>query len=391
VFSNKESEDMSTAPIAAPAFSKGLVGVVAAQTALSSVDGTNGVLTYRGYDIHDLAGQASYEEVVHLLLHGRLPNCAELEALQQALNGNRELPQEVMEHIAGAPSGATPMDVLRTAVSMLAYYEAETEDISIEGTLRKGLRLVAQFPTIVAAIHRRRQGLPPVAPNPKLGHAANFLYMLHGKAQTELENQAANLYLVLLADHSLNASTFTARVAASTNADLHAAITAAIGALKGNLHGGAAEATMNMLLEIGLPDEVDAFVARAFETKRKIMGIGHRIYKSGDPRARHLLEWARRMETAQGKGSNYVDMALGVEQAVLRHKELYPNVDFFSAPMLYYLGIPTDLDTCMFAISRVAGWTAHVIEQYQDATLIRPSADYVGPKHQSFLALDARR
>ncbi|MCC6189459.1 MAG: citrate synthase [Anaerolineales bacterium] len=377
-------------PAAAPPFAKGLVGVVAAQTALSSVDGTNGVLTYRGYNIHDLAGKASYEEVVHLLLRGHLPARAELGALDQSLRGNRGLPQPVLDHIAAAPAGATPMDVLRTAVSMLAYFEAETEDISVEATLRKGLRLVAQFPTIVAAIHRRRQGQAAVAPDPALGHAANFLYMLHGQAQSDLQNQAANLYLVLLADHSLNASTFTARVAASTNADLHAAVTAAIGALKGNLHGGAAEATMNMLLEIGPIEQVDPFVDRAFETKRKIMGIGHRIYKSGDPRARHLLEWARRMEAAQGRGANYVDMALGVERAVLRHKELYPNVDFFSAPMLYYLGIPTDLDTCVFATSRVVGWTAHVIEQYNDATLIRPGADYVGPKAQSYVELDKR-
>lgn len=381
---------MNMTPAAAPPFAKGLVGVVAAQTALSSVDGTNGVLTYRGYNIHDLAGKASYEEVAHLLLRGHLPDRAELDALDQSLRGNRGLPQPVLDHIAAAPAGATPMDVLRTAVSMLAYFEAETEDISVEATLRKGLRLVAQFPTIVAAIHRRRQGQAAVAPNPALGHAANFLYMLHGQVQSDLQNQAANLYLVLLADHSLNASTFTARVAASTNADLHAAVTAAIGALKGNLHGGAAEATMNMLLEIGPIEQVDPFVDRAFETKRKIMGIGHRIYKSGDPRARHLLEWARRMEAAQGHGANYVDMALGVEKAVLRHKELYPNVDFFSAPMLYYLGIPTDLDTCVFAASRVAGWTAHVIEQYNDATLIRPGADYVGPKAQSFVELGKR-
>ncbi len=381
---------MNMTPAAAPPFAKGLVGVVAAQTALSSVDGTNGVLTYRGYNIHDLAGKASYEEVVHLLLRGHLPARAELGALDQSLRGNRGLPQPVLDHIAAAPAGATPMDVLRTAVSMLAYFEAETEDISVEATLRKGLRLVAQFPTIVAAIHRRRQGQAAVAPDPALGHAANFLYMLHGQAQSDLQNQAANLYLVLLADHSLNASTFTARVAASTNADLHAAVTAAIGALKGNLHGGAAEATMNMLLEIGPIEQVDPFVDRAFETKRKIMGIGHRIYKSGDPRARHLLEWARRMEAAQGRGANYVDMALGVERAVLRHKELYPNVDFFSAPMLYYLGIPTDLDTCVFATSRVVGWTAHVIEQYNDATLIRPGADYVGPKAQSYVELDKR-
>ena len=363
---------MSTVPAAAPTFSKGLAGVVAAQTSLSSVDGTNGVLTYRGINIHDLAGKASYEEVVYLLWHGKLPNRSELTDFKKQIAANRSLPQAVSDHIANSPVGATPMDVLRTAVSALAYYEPEVEDISIEATRRKGLRLLAQFPAVVAAIHRHREGKPAVAPRSDLGHAANFLYMLHGEPQSDLENDAMNLYLVLLADHSLNASTFTARVAASTNADLHAAITAAIGALKGNLHGGAAEATMNTLLEIGAMSQVDAFVDQAFATKRKIMGIGHRIYKSGDPRATHLLEWARRLEQAQGHGHDYVEMALGVEKAVLRHRELYPNVDFFSAPMLYYLGIPTALDTCVFAISRVAGWTAHVVEQYEDATLIRP-------------------
>jgi citrate synthase len=227
------------------------------------------------------------------------------------------------------------MDVLRTAVSALAYYDPETDDISIEATQRKGVRLLAKFPTIVAAFQRRREGKPVVAPDASLGHAANFLYMLHGEPQSALEVDAMNLYLVLLADHSFNASTFTARVAASTNADLHSAITAAIGALKGNLHGGAAEATMNMLLEIGSRDKVESFVAHAFETKRKIMGIGHRIYKHGDPRATHLLDISRKMEASQGKGANYVDMAKGVEAAVLTHRELYPNVDFFSAPLLY--------------------------------------------------------
>jgi citrate synthase len=375
---------------AAPTFSKGLVGVVAAQTTLSSVDGANGILTYRGYNIHDLAGRTLYEEIAHLLFNGRLPNAAELAPFQAELAANRKVPTQVMEHIYAAPRKATPMDVLRSAVSMLSYYDKEVEDISLEATRRKGLRLVAQFPTIVAAIYRARKRKEPIAPRAKLNHAENFLYMMHGEMQTQLQNDSMNLYLVLLADHSLNASTFTARVASSTNADLHAAVTAALGSLKGNLHGGAAEATMNMLLEIGSIDNVDPFVDNAFETKRKIMGIGHRIYKTGDPRARHLLQWAGRMEEAQGKGQRYVDMALSVERAVLRHRELYPNVDFFSAPLLYYLGIPTELDTCIFAASRIAGWTAHVLEQYQDATLIRPGADYIGSKSETFTPLAQR-
>jgi citrate synthase len=381
---------MSTAPAAPPAFSKGLVGVIAAQTALSSVDGVNGVLTYRGLNIHDLAGVARYEEAAYLLLYGKLPNAAELDAFSKELVANRAAPQTVLDHIAAAPKSATPMDVLRTAVSALSYYDPETEDISIEATLRKAIRLTAQFPALVAAIHRAREGKALVAHDPALDHAANFLYILHGEKKSQLENDAMNLYFVLLADHSLNASTFTGRVVSSTNADLHAAVTAALGALKGNLHGGAAEATMNMLLEIGDNASVDAFVDNAFATKRKIMGIGHRIYKSGDPRAKHLLEWARRMEDAQGRGARYVDMALNVEKAVLRHRELYPNVDFFSAPMLYYLGVPPALDTCVFAVSRVAGWSAHVVEQYRDAALIRPGADYIGPKQAAYVSLAQR-
>jgi len=374
----------------APTFVKGLAGVVAAQTALSSVDGTNGVLTYRGLNIHDLAGKAQYEEVVYLLLHGSLPTAEQLAQLKKELSANRAIPQPVLDLIKNFATQGVPMDVLRTAVSALSFFDSETEDYSVAATARKGLRLIAQFPTVVAAIHRARNNQPVLAPDPSLSHAENFLYMLLGEKQSQLKNDAMNLYFILLADHSLNASTFTARVICSTNADLHAAITGALGALKGNLHGGAAEATMNTLLEIGTPDKVVPFVDNAFETKRKIMGIGHRIYKHGDPRATHLLEWARKMEAADGKGHNYVDMAVGVEEAVLKHRELYPNVDFFSAPMLYYIGIPVDLDTCVFAVSRVTGWTAHVIEQYNDDALIRPAAQYVGPVNQTFAAVEAR-
>ncbi|MBI3243236.1 MAG: citrate synthase [Chloroflexi bacterium] len=374
-----------------PAFVKGLAGVVAAQTALSSVDGANGVLTYRGLNIHDLAGNVEYEEVVHLLLYGTLPTQAQLTTLKKELAANRKLPKAVLDLIRSAPKKAVPMDTLRTVISALALHEKDVDDISLEATRRKGLRLTAQMATVVAAIQRARKGKEILNPKPGLSHAENFLYMLHGEKRNRLENETMNLYFVLLADHSLNASTFTARVVSSTNADLHAAVTAALGALKGNLHGGAAEATMNTLLEIGAIDKVNPFVDNAFANKRKIMGIGHRIYKHGDPRARHLLEWARKMETAEGKGNNYVDMALAVEQAVLRHRELYPNVDFFSAPLLYYLGVPTDLDTCVFAVSRVAGWAAHVIEQYNDSALIRPAAQYTGPAEQALVSIEDRK
>ena len=378
-----------TAP--APTFAKGLAGVVAAQTALSSVDGTKGILTYRGLNIHDLAGNVEYEEAAYLLLYGSMPTATQLAKFKKDLATHRKLPKGILDLIKSTPKKAVPMDTLRTAISALAFYEKEVDDISVEATRRKGIRLVAQFPSVVAAIQRARKGKAIVSPKAAMGHAENFFYMLHGVKPNKLETDSMNLYLVLLADHSLNASTFTARVASSTNADLHAAVTAALGALKGNLHGGAAEATMNTLLKIGALDKVDGYVDNAFATKQKIMGIGHRIYKSGDPRAKHLLEQARKMEEAEGKKHNYVDMALGVEKAVLRHRELYPNVDFFSAPLLYYLGIPTDLDTCVFAVSRIAGWTAHVVEQYIDDALIRPAAQYVGPTDQTFVSVAERK
>ena len=371
-------------------FVKGLAGVVAAQSSLSSVDGTNGVLTYRGINIHDLAQDTQFEEIAHLLWHGSLPNRQQLEAFSQELTALRAVPPQVIDLIRSFPGSVGPMEAVRTAVSAVAFYDPEVEDISAEATLRKGMRLTAQFPTIVAAYHRFRQGLAPVDPATTLSHAANFLYMLTGQPPDDLRARALNLYLVLLADHSLNASTFTARVVSSTNGDLHSAVTAAVGALKGNLHGGAAEATMRMLLEIGSLDRVDSFVDQAFATKRKIMGFGHRIYKTGDPRVRHLQAMARTMEQAAGQGESYVDMAIAVERAVQRHKELYPNVDYFSAPMLYYIGIPVDLDTCVFAISRVVGWTAHVLEQYADAALIRPTGEYVGPQNVEFVPLDER-
>lgn len=374
----------------ASTFVKGLAGIVAAQSSLSSVDGTNGVLTYRGINIHDLAHGTQFEEVIYLLWYGKLPNAAELSGLKKELVAERGLTRPIVDLVRSFPRQAVPMEALRTAVSALSFYDPETEDISPEATLRKGLRLTAKFPTIVAAFHRIRRGKEPVAPEASLDHAANFLYMLGGNAPDSLNTRALNLYLALLADHSLNASTFTARVVSSTNGDLHSAVTAALGALKGNLHGGAAEATMNMLLEIGAVDRVDAFVDNSFATKRKVMGFGHRIYKTGDPRVRHLQAMARQMEEAAGKDQKYVDMALAVERAVQRHKELYPNVDYFSAPTLYYTGIPIDLDTCVFAISRIAGWTAHVLEQYADATLIRPAAQYVGPTNVKFVPLAAR-
>lgn len=380
---------MTNTPASDSTYVKGLAGVVAAQTAKSSVDGVNGVLTYCGINIHELAEQATFEEVAYLLLYGRLPNAAELSEFSRRLVAARKAPKFAIDLLRAFPRKAVPMDVLRTVISALSFADPDTGDISEPATLRKGLRLTAQFPTLVAAYHRIRKGKEPVAPKARLGHTANFLYMLTGREPDDLTARALDMYFVLLADHSLNASTFTSRVVASTQADLHAAVTAGLSALKGPLHGGAAEATMHMLLEIGEPENVDKFIENAFATKRKVMGIGHRIYKTGDPRVQHLQAWARKLGERAGE-VKWVDVLNMVGQAVMRHKQLYPNVDFFSSALLYYIGIPIDLDTCVFACARIVGWTAHVIEQYHDDALIRPKAEYTGARDERYVPLDQR-
>ncbi|MCS7325387.1 MAG: citrate synthase [Thermoflexales bacterium] len=371
-----------------PAFVKGLDGVVAAQTEISLVDGPNSTLVYRGINIHELAEQASYEEVAFLLLHGHLPNRSELADFNARLVANRWLPAPMYDLLRQLPPDAVPMEALRTAISALSFYDPEIEDISIEATLRKAVRLIAQVPTLTAAFERIRKGEEPIPPNPRLSHAANTLHMFGLSTEPEFV-QALNVYYILLADHGMNASTFTARVVASTQADLHSAISAAYASLKGPLHGGANEATMRMLLEIGDVDKVDEYVDKAFAAKRKIMGFGHRIYKHGDPRSLHLNRWSEHL----GRKVNqlkYYEMSLAVERAVLRHRELYPNVDFFSATLLYYLGIPIDMFTPMFACARIAGWCAHVIEQYKDNVLIRPQSEYIGPTGLHYIPIEQR-
>lgn len=361
-----------------PAFVKGLDGVVAVQTLISMVDGSRSTLAYRGININELVAQATYEEVAFLLLNGQLPNASDLAAFNERLAANRWLPAPIYDLLRSLPRDTVPMEALRTTVSALSFYDAEIEDISLEATQRKAVRLIAQFPTICAAYQRIRAGLEPIAPSARLSHAANTLHMLGLPSDDADFVGAMDAYYILLADHGMNASTFTGRVVASTQADLHSSVTASLAALKGPLHGGANEATMNMLLEIDDPAKVDGFVDNAFATKRKIMGIGHRIYKNGDPRAVHLNSWAERLGKKTGQ-IKYFDMAHGVADAVRRHRDLYPNVDFYSAPMLYYIGIPIDLFTPMFACSRSAGWSAHVMEQYKDNVLIRPQSEYVGP------------
>jgi citrate synthase len=372
-----------------PPFVKGLDGVVAVQTEISSVDGPGSTLCYRGINVHELAETATYEEVAYLLLHGKLPSRGELADFNARLVANRWLPAPMMDLLKSLPRDTVPMEALRTAVSALSFYDPEIEDISIEATQRKAVRLIAQLPTLCAAYEALRKGKSPIAPNPRLSHAANTLLMLGANHQDPDMVRAMDLYYILLADHGMNASTFTARVVSSTQSDLHSAISSAFAALKGPLHGGANEATMYMLQEIDQPNRVDMWVDNAFATKRKIMGIGHRIYKNGDPRSTHLIAWAEKLGRKLGQVKWY-DMSRMVENAVLRHRDLHPNVDFYSASMMYYVGVPIDLFTPMFACSRVAGWCAHVIEQYKDNVLIRPQSEYVGPTDQHYVPLSER-
>jgi len=370
-------------------FVRGLDGVVAVQTTLSSIDGQRGILTYRGIDIHELAEKARYEEVVYLLWYGKLPNCQELADLEARLAANRPVPDQIITILRNTPDNAVPMVVLRNAVSALAMFDPDAEDISPEATRRKAERLTAQMGTILTAYHRLRHGLEPIDPDPHLDHTSNLLYMLTGDPPDPAYVRALDLYQVLLADHGMNASTFTARVVASTQADLHSAIAAALGALKGPLHGGAAEATMRTLFEIGEVDKADAFVENAFRARRKIMGIGHRIYKTGDPRALHLQKYSQSLGERRGE-IKWFQILKEVEQAVLKYRQLYANVDFFSSTMLYYIGIPVDMFTPMFAASRIAGWSAHVIEQYDDNVLIRPQSEFIGSTEQHYVPIDER-
>lgn len=372
-----------------PSYSPGLKDVIGAQTALSSIDGQKGVLTYRGINIHELAERATYEEVVFLLWYGRLPRREELAAFKKELAENRGLPIPLIEMLRSTPPEATPMVVLRNAVSQLTYFDPEGGDISVDASRRRAIRLTAQMGTILAAYDRIRRGVNPIDPDPGLDHAANILYMFRGQPPDPDFAHALDTYLVLLADHGMNASTFTARVVASTKADLYSAITAALAALKGPLHGGANEETMKMLLEIGSPDRVDEYIDRAFAAKKRIMGFGHRIYRTGDPRSVHLNTMARELGEKIGD-LRWYEMSLRVQAAVLRNREIYPNVDFFSAPAIYYLGIPIDLFTPMFAVSRVAGWCAHVMEQYEANILIRPESEYIGPTDQHYVPMEER-
>jgi citrate synthase len=356
----------------------GLRGVAAATSSISDVNGEKGELIYQGYNIHDLAKHSTFEEVIFLIWNKHLPNRTELSALEQSLRASYGLPAELIDLMKQFPHEADPIDVLRTAVSALEFYDPNARDISRETSIKTAIRLTAQFPTIVAASDRIRRGLEPVAPSGSLNIAANFLYMLRGEEASEREARIFDICLILHADHELNASTFTARVVAGTLAGMYAAVTAAIGALSGPLHGGANTNVMKTLLKIGALDNVESFIKQALANKRKIMGFGHAVYKTEDPRATHLRRFSKEMGEAAGD-SRWYEMSRKVEEVMMREKGLYPNVDFFSASTYYMMGIPLDLYTPIFAVSRISGWTGHILEQYADNKLIRPRAEYVGP------------
>ncbi len=369
--------------------SKGLEGVVAAHTRLSDVRGDIGQLIYCGYDINELAGKVSYEEVVHLLLHNHLPSATELAQFKQVLAGYRELPQGVVDLVTRFPKNCPPMHALRTGVSSLGCYDTTADDDTMDAQRRKALRLIAQVPVLTAYFHRARQGLPLVAPDPELGEAANFLWMVNGvRPSVEMTNTMDVCY-VLHADHGMNASTFSARVTIATLSDMYSAITTAIGTLKGPLHGGANEGVIKMLREIGSVDKVDAFIDGELANKRKIMGIGHRVYKVLDPRAPHLKRMAQLL-SAQLGDPRWIQMSERIAELMLQKKGLHANVDFYSATVYFSLGLPTDLFTPVFAIARTAGWTAHVLEQLADNRLIRPQSVYTGPVGLKWVPVDQR-
>jgi citrate synthase len=368
---------------------RGLEGVVAAETRLCDLDGKNGRLAYGGYDIDELAREASFEEVTYLLLHGELPNRAQRDQFQAELIAARPIPPELVQSFVLMPKKTDPNRPLQAAVAMLGMHDPDADDNTRPANLRKAVRLVSQLATAVCAHHRVRSGQEPVAPSKDLGHAANFLYMLTGKAPSAVTTRAFGASLVLYAEHELNASTFTTRVIAATLSDMHSAVAGGVGALKGTLHGGAGEAVMRTLLEIGDINRVDAFTDKALAEKRRLMGFGHRVYTAGDPRAA-ILKGMAEEACRQSGDAKWYDIAVKFHGRVHGAKKLIPNVDFYSAPLFYSIGIPVDLFTPVIAVARVAGWTANLIEQYDDNRLIRPRADYKGPGRRPFVPVDKR-
>jgi citrate synthase len=369
---------------------KGLEDVVAAQTSISDIDGRLGKLWYVGYSIDDLAEHSTFEEVTHLLHRLRLPTQDELDALTEQMVNDREAASFLLDLMPTLAKQTSPMSMLRTSVSAASAYDPDGWDQSEEANYRKAIRLVALMPTLIAYYDRHRKDLPVMEPNPKLPHAANFLYMLSGEEPSQEAADAFDTLFILYADHTMNASTFTARVVASTLSDIHSAVTAAIAALKGPLHGGANELAMRMLLDIGEPARASEYVKDLFARKEKIMGFGHRVYRTvDDPRATILRRLSRQLGEHAGD-TRWYEISEEVEKVVRDEKGLRPNVDFYAGSVLYYLGLEIDLFTPMFAAARAAGWTAHIREQYADNRIIRPDSEYVGPRDQEWKPIEER-
>jgi citrate synthase len=371
------------------AASKGLKGVVAADSAVCDIDGQLGKLIYRGYNIHDLAERSTYEEVVFLLLNGELPSRSQLAEMSTSLAKHREVTPAVVTFLKTLPKDVNPMAALRTAISLEGVYDPLSEINTKEANWEKSLRLVGLTASVVATFQRIRQGLEPVSPRSDLSHAANFLYMQNGKEPTAAEAHAMDLVLILHAEHGFNASTFAARVIAATLSDLYSVITGAIGALKGPLHGGANTEVLKTLMEIGDVSKVADWVAQKRAKKEVFMGFGHAVYQVADPRARHLKALSKKLGEESGNPKWY-DLSVEVEKQVgdVIHKPC--NVDFYSASLQYYMGIPGDLFTAIFAVSRVAGWCAHVLEQWVDNKIIRPSSNYTGPAEREYASIESR-
>jgi len=374
-----------------PTFKEGLEDVVVSTSEICFIDGREGRLLYRGYDVDDLVAHSSFEETVYLLWQGALPSRKELDAQVKALSAtaNRRLPPKLVGMLRQLPRKTTPMEVLRTGVSALSAFDPDAGDNSREATVRKATRITAQMPTLVAAWERIRRGKPLLPPNPKLSLAANFLYMLTGKMPTPLATKTFDVALIMHADHEFNASTFASRVTAATLSDLHSAVVSGIGALKGPLHGGANEQVMLMVEKIKSPANADAWIRKAIADKVRLMGFGHRVYRVEDPRAKHLRRLATELGQQAGDTSA-VDILNTVAGVVTELKHIYPNVDLFSGAAYKTMGIPTDQFTPIFAMSRVVGWAAHVLEQHANNRLIRPRAEYTGPGRQAYVPIDRR-
>ena len=368
---------------------RGLQDVVALESRICYIDGKRGRLLYRGYDIRDLAARASFEEVAYLLWHGQLPTVEQLRAITTELRARRALPARLVRLIDGMAIEAHPMDVLRTAVSAFAMDEP-TETRPDPSAIHGALRLTAALPTILGQFHRRRTGRPSIAPRPELSHAAYLIYALLDREPTELDAREINFFFIVKAYNEIYSSTFAARVTASTLSDLYSAVTSAVGALKGPLHGGANERVMELVREIGSPARVAEVVREKLARHERIMGFGHRVYKVEDPRAAILREWSRRIGEANGD-LHYFEILRKLEEVVHGEKGLFPNVDLYSGSIYSLLGVPNDLFTPIFAASRVAGWTAHVLEEYEDLRLIRPTAKYVGAVDLGYVPIGQRR